>query len=137
MIWLTLLKYLKITAIFCRQHWRWLVAVVAFIVVYTLGKQSANGIRVQATLAREQYKKEKEAIERAHELEIEKREEAEKNYNEAVRKIEEEHKKNKKEITVAKKEQIKKLVKRSKNDPSEIDRILEQELGIEKDESRS
>ena len=130
MIWLTLLKYFKIAAVFCRQHWRWLVAVMAFIIVYTLGKQSAKGMRLQADLARQQYKKEKEAIERAHELEIKKREEAERNYSEAVKKIEERYEKDKENITRSKKEQIKNLIKKAKNDPNEIDRILEQELGI-------
>jgi len=132
MIWLTFLKHLKIAAIFCRQHWRWLVAFVAFIVVYILGKKSARGMLVQAELARKQYKREKEAIERAHELEIKKREEAEKNYSEAVRKIEEQYEKDKLNITRIKKEDIKKLVREVKNDPNEIDRILEAELGIKK-----
>ncbi len=130
MIWLTLLKYLKIAAVFCRQHWRWLVAIVAFIIVYTLGKQSANGIMLQANLARQQYKKEKEAIEKAHALEIKKREAAERNYSEAVKKIEEKYEKEKESMTRNKKEQIKKLVKKAENDPNEIDRILQQELGI-------
>ena len=132
MIWLTLLKYLKIAAVFCRQHWRWLVAIVAFIVVYTLGKKSSSGIKAQADLARDQYKKEKEAIERAHETEIKKREKAEKSYSEAVKKIEEQYEKDKLNMTRTKKEDVKKLVREARNSPSEIDRILEQELGITK-----
>jgi len=130
MIWLAFLKHLKIAAVFCRQHWRWLVGIVAFAVVYMLGRKGAKGVMVQAELARKQYKKEREAIERAHELEIKKREEAEKNYSEAVKKIEEQYEKDKENITRSKKEQIKKLVREAKNDPNEIDRILEQELGI-------
>jgi len=131
-IWLTLLKYLKITAAFCRQHWRWLVGIIAFVIVYSLGRKGAAGVRVQAELARKQYKKEKEAIEKAHELEIKKREEAEKNYSEAVKKIEERYEKDKLNITRSKKEDVKKLVREAKSDPDEIDRILETELGIRK-----
>ena len=132
MFWLTVLKYLKLTAAFCRQHWRWLVAIVAFVVVYSLGKKNAGAVKIQANLAKEQWKKEKEAIEKAHELEIKKREEASKRYSDAVRKIEEKYEKNRLNITHSKKEQIKKLVSESKNDPDEIDRILEEELGIQR-----
>lgn len=130
--WLTVLKYLKLIAVFCRQHWRWVVGILAFIVVYSLGKKNANSFKVQADMAKDQWKKEKEAIEKSHELEIKKREEAEKRYSEAVRMIEERYEKDKLNLTRSKKEQIKKLVSESKNDPDEIDRILEQELGIEK-----
>ena len=132
MTWLTVLKYLKLTAAFCRQHWRWLVAVIAFVVVYSLGKKNAGAARIQANLAKEQGKKEKEAIERAHELEIKKREEANERYAEAVKKIEEKYEKDKANITHSKKEEIKKLVRQSKSDPDQIDTILEQELGIRK-----
>ena len=130
MLWLSILKYLKIAAAFCRQHWRWLVGIIAFVVVYSLGRKGARGVRVQAELARKQYKREKEAIEKAHELEIKKREEAEKNYSEAVKKIEEKYEKDKLNISRVKKEDIKKLVKKAQNDPDEIDRILEAYLGI-------
>ncbi len=132
MLWLSILKYLKIAAAFCRQHWRWLVGIIAFVVVYSLGRKGARGVRVQAELARKQYKREKEAIERAHDLEIKKREEAEKNYSEAVKKIEEKYEKDKLNMSRTQKEDIKKLVREASSDPNEIDRILEIELGIKK-----
>ena len=132
MTWLIILKNLKLFAAFCRQHWRWLVAIIAFLVVYSLGKKSANSAKLQADLAKEQWKKEKEAIEKAHDLEIKKREEAERNYSEAVRKIEEKYEKDKLNISRAQKEDIKKLVREAKSNPEEIDRILEIELGIKK-----
>ena len=81
MTWLAALKYLKIAGVFCRQHWRWLVLLTIFVIAYTLGRRSAGSIKLQANLAKEQYKKEKEAIERAHELEIKKREEANKTFH--------------------------------------------------------
>jgi len=130
--WLAALKYLKIAGVFCRQHWRWLVLLTIFAIAYTLGRRSASSIKLQANLAKEQYKKEKEAIERAHELEIKKREEAAKRYSDAVVKIEKKHEENKHNITHSKKEAIKVMVKKAQHNPEEIDRILEQELGIQK-----
>lgn len=128
MLWVRL----KIAAIWCRQHWRWLVLSIAFIVVYLLGKRGSKSIKLQAELARKQYLKEKEAIQKSHDLEIQKREEAEKRYSDAVVLIEKKHEKDKENLTRAKKEEIKRMVRKAKEDPTEIDRILEQQLGIKK-----
>ena len=123
---------LKIAAAWCRQHWRWLVLSIAFVVVYLLGKRGKKSLKIQAELARKQYLKEKEAIQKAHELEIEKREEAEKIYSDAVTKIEDRYEKDKQNLTFAKKEELKALVRKAQDNPTEVDRILEQELGIKK-----
>jgi len=132
MTWLLAKKYLKLTAAFCRQHWRWLVAFSVLVFVYSLGRKGAAKVKLEADQARDDWKKEKEAIEKAHDLEIRKREEANKRYSDAVRKIEEKYEKDKLNITRSRKEEVKALAKKAKNDPDEIDRILEQELGIKK-----
>ena len=128
MIWIKL----KIAAAWCRQHWRWLVLSIAFIVVYMLGRKGSKSLKLQAELARKQYLREKEAIQKAHDLEIQKREEAEKRYTDAVVLIEKKHEEDKENLTRAKKEEIKRMVKKAQEDPDEIDRILEQQLGIKK-----
>lgn len=133
MLWLKVVKYFKLAAVWCRQHWRWLVLFASFLVFYLLGRRHAKGLKMQAELAKEFYKKEKEAIQKAYEFEIEERDKANKRYSEAVAKIEEEYEKNKQELTRSKKEQIKKMVNKAKSDPNEVDRILEQELGIKKE----
>jgi hypothetical protein len=125
-------KNLKIAAAWCRQHWRWLVLSIAFIVVYMLGRKGSKSLKLQAELARKQYLREKEAIQKAHDLEIQKREEAQKRYSDAVVIIEKKHEEDKQNLTYAKKEEVKKMVRKAKEDPEEIDRILEQQLGIKK-----
>jgi len=82
---------LKIAAAWCRQHWRWLVLSIAFLVVYMFGRKGSKSIKLQAELARKQYLREKEAIQKAHDHEIQKREEAEKRYTDAVVLIEKKH----------------------------------------------
>jgi hypothetical protein len=132
MTWLTIIKYARLAAAWCKNHWRWLLAFSVLIFVYSLGRKGAAKVKLEADQARDDWKKEKEAIERSHELEIQKREEANKRYSDAVRKIEERYEKDKLNITRSRKEEIKALAKKAKNDPDEIDRILEQELGIKK-----
>ena len=125
---------LKLAAAWCRQYWRWLIFVIAVLVSYALGKRDNDKLKEQAKLAKDMYLKEKEAIEKAHELELQKNEEAKKRYSEAVDKIEEKYEKDQWNITHAKKEAVKRMVKKAKHDPDEVDRILEEELGIKKRE---
>ena len=76
MSWALVVKWWKKSAIWCRQHWRWLVLISAFVVVYYIGRGKSKALLIQAELARKQYKKEAEAIERAHQKEMKARQEA-------------------------------------------------------------
>jgi len=123
---------LKLAAAWCRQYWRWLVFAIAVLVSYLLGKRGKDNLKEQAKLAKEMYIKEKEVIERAHQQEMQAKEEAQQRYSEAVEKIEKKYEEDQRDLTHAKKEAVKKMVKKAKNDPEEINRILEEELGIKK-----
>ena len=123
---------LKLAAAWCRQYWRWLVFATAVLVSYLLGKRGKDALKEQAKLAKDMYIKEKEIIERAHELELQKREQAQERYSKAVDKIEERYENDRQNITHAKKEAIKKMVQKAKSDPDEVDKILEEQLGIRK-----
>lgn len=83
-------------------------------------------------MAKEFYEEEKETIHKAYEIEIERREQAQKRYSEAVIKIEQEYEKERQDLTYAKKEEIKRLIKKASENPDAIDLILENELGIKK-----
>jgi hypothetical protein len=123
---------LKLAAAWCRQYWRWLVFVIAVLVSYLLGKRGKDSLKEQAKLAKDMYIKEKEVIERAHQQEIQAKEEAQQRYSDAVDKIEERYENDRQNITHAKKEAIKKMVQKAKSDPDEVDKILEEQLGIRK-----
>ena len=123
---------LKLAAAWCRQYWRWLVFVIAVLVSYLLGKRGKDNLKEQAKLAKDMYIKEKEVIERAHQQEMQAKEEAQQRYSEAVDKIEERYENDRQNITHAKKEAIKKMVQKAKSDPDEVDKILEEQLGIRK-----
>ena len=51
MWWLTLKKWLKISAVWCRQHWRWLVIGGFALVMYYLGRKASKAQLIQAKLA--------------------------------------------------------------------------------------
>jgi len=48
-----------------KAHWNWLVLVGLFCLAYLLGKKNTAGLLAQATLAKDQYKKDAEEIEKA------------------------------------------------------------------------
>ena len=47
----------------CKAHWKWLALGTAGIVLYCMGRRSAKNLLIAAQAARDQYLKDKEAIE--------------------------------------------------------------------------
>lgn len=129
---LLLKKWWDIASAWCRQHWRWLIMIVAFAVVYILGKRQNKVELIQAKLALKQYEKEKNAIIKAYNTEKELKERAAKKYNEALRTVSDEYKGNVNSLNFKKENEIREMLKKAKNSPDEIDDILEKELGIKK-----
>ena len=135
MWWLAAKKYLKIAAIWCRQHWRWLVVGTAAIVLYYLGRKSAQAQVLSAKLALETYKADKAAIERAHQKEVEDIKKAQKTYNKALAHIDQQFASKTDSLSLRKEQEVRKMIKKAKKDPNEIDRILEEEMGIKRHEN--
>ena len=125
-------KWWGISSSWCRQHWRWLVLFFVFVVVYFFGKNKGRVELIQAKLALKQYEKEKSAIIKAYETERELRERAANKYNEAVKAVSEKFKGNVNSLNFKKENEIREMLKKAKNNPAEIDKILENELGIKK-----
>tara|TARA_R100000008_G_scaffold86134_1_gene78049 strand:- start:542 stop:943 length:402 start_codon:yes stop_codon:yes gene_type:complete len=132
MWWLAAKKYLKIAAIWCRQHWRWLVVGTAAIVLYYLGRKSAQAQVLSAKMALETYKADKAAIERAHQKEVEGIKKAQATYNKALAHLDQQFSKKTDSISLKKEKEVRDMIKKAKSDPDQVDKILEQELGIKK-----
>ena len=123
-------KWWGIVSAWCRQHWRWLILFLVFAVVYLFGKNKGRVELIQAKLALKQYEQEKNAIEKAYKTEIELREKAKKKYNDAMSAVNEEYKGDFNSLRMQKEAEIRRRLKEAKNNPDEIDRILEAYLGI-------
>jgi len=135
MWWLAAIKYLKIAGIWCRQHWRWLVIGGFALVMYCLGRKSVANQMLQAKLALKSYEQEKKAIERAHEKEVEDIKKAQETYKKAMAQLSQEFSSKTDSLNLKKEKKIRDLIKKAKKDPDEIDRILEEEMGIKKHEA--
>lgn len=130
MSWLLIKKWWDIASVWCRQHWRWLVMMAALVIVYLLGKRQNRTELIQAKLTLKQYQKEKDAIIKAYETEKKLREKAKEKYDNAMSVVNEKYKNDFNSVNMKKEAEIRKKLKEAKNNPSEIDRILEEELGI-------
>ena len=87
---------------------------------------------LQAKLALRHYEDEKNAIIKAYETEKKLREQAKEKYDNAMSIISEKYKNDFNSVNMKKEAEIRKKLKQAKNNPDEIDKILEDELGIKK-----
>ena len=127
---LTLRKYWKKLRSWCFHHWRWLVFASGALLLFCLGRRSNKELFRQAKASLKMADLESKAIERKHRTEIKLREKARVKYDNAMERIEREYENNKAELSEAKKEELKKNLKKVKNNPDEIDRLLFKEFGI-------
>ena len=123
-------KWWDIASVWCRQHWRWLVMMAALVIVYLLGKRQNRAELIQAKLTLKHYKQEKDAIVKAYETEKKLREDAKRKYDNAIISVREKYKGEFDSLIIEKEFEVRKKLKQAKNNPSEIDKILEDELGI-------
>ena len=130
MSWLLIKKWWDIASVWCRQHWRWILFAFAFLVVYLLGRKNSRVELLQAKLALRHYKDEKDAIIKAYETEKKLSEQAKQKYDNAMSTVRQKYKDDFNSMNMQKEAEIRKKLKQAKNNPSEIDRILEEELGI-------
>ena len=127
-------KWWDIASVWCRQHWRWLVMMAALVIVYLLGKRQNRAELIQAKLTLKHYKQEKDAIVKAYETEKKLREEAKRKYDNAMKIVREKYKNDFNSLNMQKEAEVRRKIKQAKNDPDEINRILEEELGIKSNE---
>ena len=130
MSWLLIKKWWDIASVWCRQHWRWLVMIAALAIVYLLGKRQNRAELIQAKLTLKHYKQEKDAIVKAYETEKKLREEAKRKYDNAMKIVREKYKNDFNSLNMEKEAEVRRKIKQAKDNPSEIDKILEDELGI-------
>jgi len=127
---LTLRKYWKKLRSWCFHHWRWVVLASGALLLFCLGRRSNKELFRQAKSALKMADLESKAIERGHRTEIKLREKARVKYDKAMERVEREYEEGKDELAKAKKREFKKNLKKAKNNPDEIDKLLLKEFGI-------
>ena len=114
----------------CTQHWRWLVLLAASLIAYFLGRKNSKSLRIQAELARDQYKKEADLLEKEHKEKQEKLDRANRKYNKAMQTLDKKYDDKTSALKREKDKHYKALLKKARNNPEQLDSLLK-DMGID------
>ena len=116
--------------LWCFHNWRFLVIGGAIALAYLLGGKKVKALQTQLQMARELYKKEIDAIEGASDKKIEKMTVANLKYQRALEIAHKTAMESNDHAELIKAERVRRLIETNKENPEEIDRILNEEFGI-------
>ena len=116
--------------LWCFHNWRILVITGAIILAYVLGGKKVKALETQLQMARDLYKKEIGAIENASDKKVEKMTVANLKYQRALEIAHKTAMESEDHAELIKAERVRRLIETNKDNPEEIDRILNEEFGI-------
>ena len=116
--------------LWCFHNWRFLVIGGAILLAYLLGGKKVKALETQLQMARDLYKKERDAIEDASGKKTELQKEANIKYKRALEIAHRTAMDSDDHIELIKAERVRRLVEENKENPEAIDRILADEFGI-------
>jgi len=113
-----------------KEHWQIPFLVVWSILIYVMTRRNTDAMMEVIEAKRESYRKQLEVLNETHNTEISRRDQIIEDYEKALEKIEEGFELKKKNLSEKQKEQIKKLIEKSKGNPDEIRKEIENQFGF-------
>jgi len=113
----------------CKGRWQWLILIAGSLVAFILGSKRQRGLKIDAELERNQYKKESEFAEKERRKERKKMIVAEIKYQQALQDLEKKYDDDKSALSRDKDAAYKKMIEEVKHDPDKLDNILKN-MGI-------
>ena len=113
----------------CKGRWQWLILIAGSLVAFILGSKRQRGLKIDAELERDQYKKESEFAEKERRKERKKMIVAEIKYQQALQDLEKKYDDDKSALDREKDATYKKMIEEVKHDPDKLDNILK-DMGI-------
>ncbi len=130
MKWLVFKAFVKKAWAWCKKYWQLLVGMAIPLVIWVLSRDSGK-LNEVLEKTKEAHKKEVDAIEAAHQEEIQKRDEALRSYEKTLSEVEKKYKDANKELSTKKRKEVEKVLKKNVDDPEEITRRLAEITGFD------
>ena len=130
MTWIVFKASLGKFWLWLKEHWQLPFLLVWTLVVYILTRRNTDALLEVVEAKRDSYRKQLEVLRASHNDEILKREKLSEKYEETLEKIEENFEKREAELTDLQKNDIKEVVIKSKGNPDEIRKKIEEEFGF-------
>lgn len=117
--------------IWCKHHWKIIALVVWTIAIWVVSRKNGQVALKVLDAARTSYHDEIDAVNKTHEDEIKKRDEAIERYNNVLNSIHENYEESKDKLTFERRARIKELVDSYGTDKSALNEALKEEFGFE------
>jgi len=130
MTWALLKNTVLKSWLWLKEHWQIPFLLVWTVVVYVLTKRNTDAMLEVVEAKRDSYKKQIEVLRKSHNDEIMKRNNLSKKYEEILKEMKKEYEIDKRELTESQKNDIKEVVIKSKGNPDEIKKKIQEEFGF-------
>jgi len=130
LVWLTIKKLLKKAWTWLKHNWKAPAIVLYTIVLWLFLRRKGDAEKV-LQIRSDSYKEQIDTINKAHQEEIQKRDEILEKYLEVVDTLEKNHSAEKEELDNKKKKEVKEIVKEYYNKPDELAKKISDKFGFE------
>jgi len=128
--WLATKAVLSKSWTWLKTYWHFPAIILWSVIVYILSRRNSDAIIATLNARKESYKKQVDAINRAHKDEIIKRENLIREYESTISVLDEAYREKKKKLTELEKEKVKDVIIKSRKEPDQIIEKIEEEFGI-------
>ena len=130
MTWALIKEYAENSWIWLKANWQVPFLVVWTLVVYIFTRRNTDALSDVLKIKEESHKKEVEALKKSHKDEILKLKGLQSKYIDTIKSLEKSFQEQQKELSKKQVEDVKEIVIKSKGNPEEIKRKIENEFGI-------
>ena len=131
MSWLAVKYGIQKAWLWCKHNWKVVALFVYTLVLYLFFSKNARNAKTILDEARKAHKAEVELLKNSHSLEIEKRDENLKKYNDTLKAIEAKYAEENKKLSLLKKRRVKEIVDKHGDDPQKLAELVSDTFGIQ------
>jgi type VI protein secretion system component VasK len=124
---------LRIAWLWIKKNWKLAALAVWSVFVWFVSRKNSQGAIDAMNANKESYEAQIESLREQHKVEIKKREELHLKYRETLARIEEKYKKKEEELSIIEKKKVKEIIKKTKDNPDEINKKIEDLFGFVSD----